>query len=68
MASTYHSVLDTDNNMRGDISLEHNSDNLSYHKYHIDIDAPQHVHEDVPTHYSVNKQFMTHIIAVKYNP
>jgi len=47
MTSIYQRVLDPDNNMTGDISLEYTCDWLSYYTHHTDMDDPQYVHNDV---------------------
>jgi len=44
-------ILDPDNNMRGDISLEHTCDWLSYCTHHTDMDDPQYVEDDAPSDY-----------------
>ena len=49
MTSIYNMILDPDNNMRGDISLEHTCDWLSYCTHHTDMDDPQYVEDDAPS-------------------
>jgi hypothetical protein len=51
MTSTYQRILDPGNNMRGEISLEHSCDWLSYYIYHTDMDDAQNVYDDVPSDY-----------------